>query len=184
MKKFQKTLEDDVKTIMEVSKLIFSGDNHFCELAYNFYSVRSDALSINFTGCMYQDGHGTKKDLKKSFDCFTKSIELGCKYAYFNKSWMYYEGNGCDQDYVQAEKNISAAIELKCPRAEETFEKFLKNPDFVNKVFKHKNKRLQEAEKLLDERQMFFRASNGLPLGDNLVGQALVASYIGNSVQN
>ena len=65
-------------------------------------SNQNNADAQNLLGCMYDQGNGVQKDMKKAFDLFSSSANKSCNYAYYNLGLCYEYGNGVDRDIHKA----------------------------------------------------------------------------------
>ena len=62
-------------------------------------------LASNNMGFIYEKGrHGVVVNLTKAFECYRKAAERGKAVGQFNLGFMYYDGRGVNQSFVEARK--------------------------------------------------------------------------------
>ena len=83
-------------------------------LAFKFYMASSNCGDSNgMCSAAYSLAHGigTEIDYNKTFELYTKAVELGNQYGYSNLGWCYLNGNGVEKNIPEAIKWFSDAAE-------------------------------------------------------------------------
>ncbi len=85
------------------------------ELAIRYYSRAADLgnpAAQNITGCMYENGEGTEKDLIVAVKYYELAVKNKHRGAQHNLGVLYYMGKGVPKDYEKAyELFLSAAMQ-------------------------------------------------------------------------
>lgn len=71
-----------------------------------------------YLSCLYRDGAGVKRDVKKAFSYMKQAAEGGCAKAYYDLGEMYRLGKGTEVNQSQAKKWYERAVVESAPNAD------------------------------------------------------------------
>ena len=81
-------------------------------------AAAGEAKAGYYLSCLYRDGAGVKRDVKKAFAYMKQAAEGGCAEAYYDLAEMYRLGKGTEANRSQAKKWYEKAVVASAPNAD------------------------------------------------------------------
>lgn len=81
-------------------------------------AAAGEAQAGYYLSCLYRDGAGVKRDVKRAFTYMKQAAEGGCAEAYYELAEMYRLGKGTEANRSQAKKWYERAVVESAPHAD------------------------------------------------------------------
>lgn len=120
----------DAITLLAVMYYKGEGTHQDYKKAFRLFrkTCKEDPLALFYTGCMYLEGHGIKKDLSMGMSMIMQAAKNGCSDAYLKLSRIFSKGRYMDANLETAYELCKIAVQLDNSEAEsELTELYKKN---------------------------------------------------------